>query len=142
MPVLRVSTSSRMQSDQTLFWDASRMQALSHRDTSNAIRVFAGIVAAGDKRREGTLLWRFRTELIAARAAPCSGWRGQDLADRLHLSGLIASSEIYEAGLRRPSVELLANIPSSQPGRKLHDDHHCSILTELPPISHHCPKIE
>jgi hypothetical protein len=82
------------------------MQALSHRDTSSGIRIFAGIVAAGDKRREGTLLWRFRTKLIAA---ACSGWRGWHLADRLHLSGLIASSEIYEAGLRRRSVELVAN---------------------------------
>jgi hypothetical protein len=83
------------------------MQALSHRGTNNGGRVFAGIVAAGDKRREGTLLWRFRTKLIAA--APCSGWRGWNLADRLHLSGLIVSSEIYEAGLGRRTVELVAN---------------------------------
>jgi hypothetical protein len=32
--------------------------------------------------------------------------------------------------------------PVSLPGKKVHDDHHYSILAEMPPISHHCPKIE
>jgi hypothetical protein len=32
--------------------------------------------------------------------------------------------------------------PVSLPGKKVHDDHHYSILAEMPPISHHYPKIE
>ena len=41
-----------------------------------------------------------------------SGWHGLDLADLLHPSRLILSSEIYDAGLRRRlcgTVETVAN---------------------------------
>lgn len=65
-----------------------------------------------------------------------SGWNGLDLADLLHLSRLILSSEIYDAGLRLRlcgTVETVANtsrLPTSTNG---HDELHCSNITELLP---------
>ena len=65
-----------------------------------------------------------------------SGWHGLDLADLLHLSRLILSSEIYDAGLRLRlcgTVEPVANtsrLPTSTTG---HDELHCSNITELLP---------
>ena len=64
-----------------------------------------GKAAADNWSLQGTLL-RFRIELAAILALDRCGW---DLADRLHISRLIASSEIYDAGLRRLIVELVAN---------------------------------
>lgn len=66
---------------------------------------FGGKAAADNRSLQGTLL-RFRIELAAILALDRCGW---DLADRLHISRLIASSEIYDAGLRRLIVELVAN---------------------------------
>jgi hypothetical protein len=65
-----------------------------------------------------------------------SGWHGLDLADLLHLSRLILSSKIYDAGLRLRlcgTVEPVANtsrLPTSTTG---HDELHCSNITELLP---------
>lgn len=69
-----------------------------------------------------------------------NGWHGLDLADLLHLSRLILSSEIYDAGLRLRlcgTVETVANtsrLPNLDEWRNGHDELHCNDITELLPL--------
>ena len=65
-----------------------------------------------------------------------NGWHGLDLADLLHLSRLILSSEIYDAGLRLRlcgTVETVANTSRLSTLTNGHDELRCSNITELLP---------